>query len=244
MAKEYINKDHPVYFSYAWANNEHPEIEKDVEALCKLLEENNIYYKRDKSEGENSLCPYRWSIRRAEEEIGEGTAIIVVISKRYIESLHCMHEWHLIRESGKIKKRVFPVVLEDADISKKEVYREYYNFFNRRKTELNEQLQEDIISLTEVESRAVKFSCFINDLKEMYQYIADYNVLKVSLLRQNDYKTIIKQLTDHLKDISRSDKDYSNRPLLGSHLTFNVPDDGLIIEIRKGPRKVNVDFCN
>ncbi len=244
MAKEYINKDNPVYFSYAWANGEHPEIEKDVEALCKLLEDNNIYYKRDKSEGENSLCPYRWSIRKSEEEIGEGTAIIVVISKRYIESLHCMHEWHLIRESGKIKKRVFPVVLEDANITKKEVFREYYNFFDSRKTELCEQQKEDVIRLTEIESRAAKFSYFINDLQEMYQYIADYNILKVSLLRQSAYRIIIKQLMDHLKDISRRDRDYFNQPFLGTHLSFNVPDDGFIIEIRKGQPKVNFGFCN
>lgn len=67
----------------------------------------------------------------------------------------------------------------------------------------------------------------------MYQYISDYNVLKVSLLRQNDYKTIIKQLTDHLNSLSH--KDYFNKPSTGSHLTLYVPDDGFIIEIKKNP---------
>ena len=106
--KRYINPNNPVYISYAWANNDFPHLEDGVNALCKLLEENNIFYKRDKK----NLCPYRWSISKAENEIGEGTAVIVVVSKRYVESLHCMHEWHLIRENGKIWKRVFPIVLD------------------------------------------------------------------------------------------------------------------------------------
>ena len=54
MEKEYINLNNPVYISYAWANSEHPDIEEDVENICKLLETNHIYYKQDKK----NLCPY------------------------------------------------------------------------------------------------------------------------------------------------------------------------------------------
>lgn len=233
MAKDYINKDNPVYFSYAWANDEYPDIEKDVEILCSLLEDYNIFYKRDKAEGENTLCPYRWSIRKAEEEIGEGSAVIVVISKRYIESLHCMHEWHLIRESGKIWKRVFPIVLEDANITDKNVFKEYHNFFLKRKEDLCKQQNEGIPPLTEVESRAAKFGFFVNDLDTMYQHIADYNASKLSLLRQKEYAKIIKQLTDHLNFLSQ--REYFYKPSIGSHLTLYVPDDGFIIEIKKDP---------
>ena len=102
MEKEYINPNNPVYFSYAWDKDEQG-IEEDVNNLCKLLEKNDIYYKRDKV----NLCNYRWCINDSEIEIGEGSAIIVVISERYIKSLHCMNEWHLMRENGKIWERVF-----------------------------------------------------------------------------------------------------------------------------------------
>ena len=95
---DYINKDNPVYFSNAWANDEHPDIEQDVYVLCKSLEDNNIFYRRDRE----NLWPYCWSINNTENEIGNGSPIIVVLSERYLKALHCMHEWHLIREERPI----------------------------------------------------------------------------------------------------------------------------------------------
>lgn len=198
MEKEYINKNNPVYISYAWANSEYPNIEKDVENLCEVLEANSISYKRDKT----NLCPYRWSIQKAEEEIGKGTAIIVVISERYLKSPHCMNEWHLMRENGKIKDRIFPVVLEDAKITDKNIFKEYYNFFKDREQSLIEQQKEGIIPLTRVETEAANAGFYIDDLKKMYQYLADYNTSKLTELRKDNYEIIINQLKDFLKRIT------------------------------------------
>ena len=192
--KRYINPNNPVYISYAWANDDFPHLEDGVNALCELLEQNNIFYKRDKK----NLCPYRWSISKAENEIGEGTAVIVVVSKRYVESLHCMHEWHLIRENGKIWKRVFPIVLEDAKITDKEVFMQYYEYFDKRKNDLVEQQRQRIIPLTEVESRASKFDFFVNDLQNLYQYLAEHN----HYFSKDNYDTIIEQLKSLLSNNS------------------------------------------
>ena len=126
MEKKYINKDNHVYFSYAWADGEHPDIEEDVDKLCKILDDNNIKYKRDKE----NLCDYRSNIQESEEKIGGGSAIIVVISEKYLKSEHCMNEWHLIRENGKIWERVYPIVMENANISNDEIYEKYYQFFD------------------------------------------------------------------------------------------------------------------
>lgn len=200
MEKEYINPNNPVYFSYAWAKTEHPDIEKDVDELCKILDDNNIYYKRDKT----NLCPYRWSIQKSEEEIGAGTAIIVVISKRYLESLHCMNEWHLIRENGKIWERVFPIVLESGRITNKDTFKEFYKFFKNRADSLIEQQAEKIIPLTRVETEAIHAGCYIEDLRNMYQYLAENNTFKLPELRKDDYEVIINQLKVFLKQIINS----------------------------------------
>ena len=185
-----------MYFSYAWANAEHPDIEEDVNNLCKLLDDNHIYYKRDKDD----LCPYRWSIQKAEKEIGEGTAIIVVISERYLKSLHCMNEWHLIRENGQIWKRVFPIVLGNLKLTDKDTFREYYKIFTDRAQNLIDQQKEGIIPLTRVETEAANAGFFIDDLKRMYQYLADNNKLNQHELRKDNYAVIIGQLKDFLKE--------------------------------------------
>lgn len=190
---QYINPDTPVYISYAWANEANPDLEADVNNLCQIMERNGIYYKRDKE----NLCPYRWSIHKAEEEIGEGCAVIVVVSEKYIKSLHCMHEWHLIRENGKISQRVFPIVMPGADITVKSKYKEYYAFFNQRKQELVEQLAEGIIPLSNSETEAAHFGYYLNDLAALYQYLADYNTAK-HVVRENDYAALISQLKSYI----------------------------------------------
>ena len=195
MGKEYINPNNPVYISYAWADDKYPNIEEDVENLCEILEANYIDYKRDKT----NLCPYRWSIQKAEEEIGEGTAIIVVISERYLKSLHCMNEWHLMRENGKIQDRVFPIVLESCKITDKDTFREIYKFFKDRADALIKQQAEDIIPLTRVETEAANAGFYIDDLKRIYQYLADNNTSKLFELKKDNYEIIINQLTEYLQ---------------------------------------------
>lgn len=218
---EYINEDNPVYFSYAWANTEHPDIEKDVEKLCELLEDNNIFYKRDKE----NLCPYRWSINDAEKEIGEGAAIIVVISEKYLRSLHCLHEWNQIRANGKIWNRVFPIVLEDAQITKDEVFLKFYENLESEKNRIIQKQTEGKIPLTDVEKEAANAGYYFDDLKYMYQYLANYNKSKISLLRADCYKQIIDQLNNQLKNIRKK-------------YTFYIPD-GFIVEIHKGSLEDN-----
>ncbi|MBR4272392.1 MAG: toll/interleukin-1 receptor domain-containing protein [Bacteroidales bacterium] len=233
--KEYINKDNPVYFSYAWGD----ELEEDVNKLCELMDENGIFFKRDKAKGENSLCPYRWSINEAEKEIGAGTAIIVVISNKYIKSPHCMHEWHSIRENGNIQERVFPIVLEDANITDKEVFKKYYEFFEKRKQELLKQQAEDIIPTNQVDLDTIDAGYFIDDFKKLYKYLSNYNRSKISLLREDNYEDIIGQLKEKVKgdskkyngNINVSAVPYGNATAT-PHFKFYVPD-GLIIEIRK-----------
>lgn len=200
-----INPNHPVYISYSWKNANKPDLEDDVDRICQLMTEQGIYYKRDK----DNLCPYRWNINDAEKEIGEGSAILVVISEKYIKSLHCMHEWHVIKENGKIWNRVFPIILPDAQITNKEKYKEYHQYYLKRRNDLISQQSEGIIPLSTAESEAAKFDYYINDLRDMYQYLCDTNTAK-SVVMQNNYEVIISQLKEHIKKMSGAQANSAN----------------------------------
>ena len=199
--KEYINKDNPVYFSYAWGD----ELEEDVNKLCELMDENGIFFKRDKAKGENSLCPYRWSINDAEKEIGGGTVVIVVISERYLKSLYCMLDWHSIRENGNIQERVFPIVLEDANITDKEVFKKYYDFFYKRRQDLLKQHAKSFNTLSDINNYALDAGYFMADLRKLYKYLSNYNISK-SLLRKDNYKIIIDQLKEYVTKIEAEEQ--------------------------------------
>ncbi len=111
---KYINEENPVYISYSWANECYPNLEDDVDALCNLMKKNGILYKRDKDSNPTySLLDYTDDIKKAEEEIGKGNAIIMIISEKYLCAPHCLHELHCMLQKGPndFSKRVFPIVL-------------------------------------------------------------------------------------------------------------------------------------
>lgn len=232
---QYKNPTNPVYISYAWANETNPTLENDVDKLCALMEKNGIFYKRDK----DGLCPYRWSIHRAEEEIGEGCAVIVVISEKYIKSLHCMHEWHLIKENGKIWERVFPVVLPGADLTNKAKYKEYYKFYNDRKKELVEQQCEGIIPMSHSELEAARYGYYISDLADMYQYLTDYNNAKY-VIANNDYEALISQLAKHVAKQSHTSSpavETKTEPKAETKADVNTKADAkLAVEVKVEPK--------
>ena len=189
MTKEYINKDNPVYISYAWGE----DFEVDVNKLCKLMDDNSIFFKRDKAKGENCLSPYRYNIIDAEEEIGLGKAIIVVISDKYIKSLHCMYEWHCICKTGDIPKRVFPIVLPNTKLKKDFRYDSFRKFLNKQLQEISD-IQVNSSSIEAIKQKCLDNDGYLTDLEILRNYLIDYNIPDLKTLREDNYSTIINQL--------------------------------------------------
>ena len=109
------------------------------------MEENRIYYLRDKSDGDNSLCPYHRNIVDAEKEIGQGEAVVAVLSDKYLRSIHCLNEWHYIMENGKVKDRVFPIVLNTpVDNGFRNIKKTYDDYFTYWETDAVPKLREKL----------------------------------------------------------------------------------------------------
>ena len=90
-----------VYVSYK--HNE--ATDSRIQAIINGLVTNHINYSIDKEH-----VGYRDSIRKYEEEIGQGARIIVVITDDYLESPHCMYELTQIWKNKNVKERVFPII--------------------------------------------------------------------------------------------------------------------------------------
>lgn len=96
-----------VAFSYKWE----PESIRLVDRLALLLTQRGINCLRDKKD-----LRYRESIAEFVRRIGQGRAVIAVISDSYLKSYYCMSE---LVEAYKFKdseSRVFPIILPDAHI--------------------------------------------------------------------------------------------------------------------------------
>ena len=72
---------------------------------------------------------FKGSIKGFMETIGKGKAVILVISEKYLKSENCMFELMQVAKHGDFAKRIFPVVLRDANIFKAKdrvIYLQYW----------------------------------------------------------------------------------------------------------------------
>lgn len=121
-----------VYVSYAWA----PESEAFVDQLGDALKQEGITLLRDKSE-----VRYKDSIREFMQRLGRGDCIIVVISDTSLKSLYCMYELLEIERNAGIRARIFPVVLQDANIFDPVVLIDYIQHWEDQYEVLDEKLK-------------------------------------------------------------------------------------------------------
>lgn len=198
-----INPSNPVYISYSWKDDD-----EDVRKICDLMYKNGIDYRRDV----DGLCPIKANIAQVEKEIGDGDAIIVMISAKYMTSFHTMNEWHNILDKGDIARRVFVVVLEDARISE-------YDIFQERRGDLEKQFKEvDAIfqnckkkhqlpsrHLSEVELSAHSNLGFVDDLDSLYAFCRNYNRgSKIEVHRATGFKEIIEPLKKYVTELAEA----------------------------------------
>src|ERR1700752_70864 len=91
-----------VFISYAWGG----ESEEMVNKIDKSLKARGIKIVRDKRD-----LGYKGMIRKFMARIGQGNAVIVVISDKYLRSKNCMFELVEVAENKQFLDRVFPIVL-------------------------------------------------------------------------------------------------------------------------------------
>lgn len=96
-----------VFVSYAWTT----ESAAIVDRLQQALQEHGIRLLRDREE-----VRYKDSIREFMRRIGQGKAVLVVLSEKYLKSENCMFELIEIAKAQSLRERIFPIVLADANI--------------------------------------------------------------------------------------------------------------------------------
>ncbi|HKR13915.1 MAG TPA: COR domain-containing protein [Pyrinomonadaceae bacterium] len=122
-----------VFVSYAWT----AESRKIVDQLQQALEGSGIRLLRDTEE-----VRYKDSIRDFMKRIGQGKAVVVVISEKYLKSENCMFEMVEIVKAQSLRERVFPIVLADANIYKAPARVKYVSYWESQIRELEEALKE------------------------------------------------------------------------------------------------------
>jgi TIR domain len=118
-----------IFISYTWGGQ--------AEELVNLLEENfqsrGVTIVRDK----NSL-EYRGNIKEFMERLGRGKCIIAVICDKYLKSRSCMFELVQVFTGGSFHDRIFPIIMDDAQIYDPVKRIQYVEYWEKEIQELNQ----------------------------------------------------------------------------------------------------------
>jgi hypothetical protein len=138
---------------------------------------------------------YRDSIREFMKRIGQGRFILVVISEKYLKSENCMFELLEVARAERLRERIFPIVLPDANLYKATGRARYVHYWQSEIATLNaalEGLRRD--NLTELHADLTLYA----EIGRLFDNIAgtlrDMNALSPDQHEAAHYDEIIRRI--------------------------------------------------
>ncbi|MDZ8188054.1 MAG: TIR domain-containing protein [Nostoc sp. ChiSLP02] len=209
-----------IYISYAWKDNNSElgsQREELVDKICEVLIAERYNLIRDR----NHLTLGK-SIRNFMQEIGRGNYVIIVVSDKYLRSEYCMFEAVEIMKHKDYEQKVFPVVLQDANIYTKEGKSEYIKYWKEQREKTEKLISSELSShensaMYNVAAKIIDISL---NFDEFMFFISD----KLSIDPINNFSAFINQLTTTIQNDAvqlRSKKSI----LVAGTGSFNIPNE-------------------
>lgn len=175
-----------IFISYAWGG----ESEQLVDQIDRAARNRGITIIRDKRD-----AGYRTRIKEFMQRIGRGKAIIVVISKRYLESENCMFELIEIAKNGQFYDRIFPIVLEDANIYQPIERLKYIKYWEAKIQELDEAMKTVGSANMQGFREAIDLYTEIRKtIAQLADIIADMNALTADIHQKSDFEALFQAI--------------------------------------------------
>ncbi|MEQ1747469.1 MAG: COR domain-containing protein [Saprospiraceae bacterium] len=190
-----------VYLSYAWADTQETGESREAivrDLIAALEQDGRFELKYDKQD-----ATYRRSIAEFEREIGRAERIAVVVSDKYLKSVHCMYELlQIFRKSGSeavaFREKIFPIVQEDAKKIYDEIDRlDYVEYWQEKCQKLEEKINRLGLTATRDAVKDFdKYSEIMTSMGRLAGVIADLNTLSPHLLSANNFEEIKRALLE------------------------------------------------
>jgi hypothetical protein len=181
-----------VFLSYA-RGGEHEEI---VDEIDRALQARGIKILRDKRD-----VGYKDSIRQFMERIGQGNCVIVVISDKYLRSPNCMFELVEIAEGKQFHDRIFPIVLNDANIYDPVRRLDYVKYWEMKRGELAQAMREvDPANLQGIREDIDQYDRIRDKISGLTSILKDMNTLTPDLHRDSDFSHIYDAIEKRLNE--------------------------------------------
>jgi internalin A len=180
-----------VFISYAWKG----ESEEIVNQMDRSLQERGIKIIRDKRD-----LGYKGSISEFMARIGGGNCVIVVISDKYLRSPNCMFELVEIADGKQFHDRIFPVVLNDANIYDPIKRIEYVKYWEVKRAELAEAMKSlDPANLQGLREDMDLYDRIRDRISGLTSTLKDMNTLTPEMHRDSDFSELFSAIEKRMK---------------------------------------------
>ncbi len=181
-----------VFISYAWGG----EREEVVNQIDQALQTRGIKIIRDKRD-----LGYKGSISEFMERIGRGNCIIVVISDKYLKSPNCMFELVEIAEGRQFHDRIFPIVLNDANIYDPIKRIEYVRYWEVKRAELADAMRTlDPANLQGIRDDMDLYDRIRDKVSGLTSILKDMNTLTPDMHKDSDFSEIYDGIEKRMKE--------------------------------------------
>ena len=133
------------------------------------------------------------------QQIGRGTAIIVVVSDKSLRSPYCMYELLEIHRNLNFADRIFPIVQDDAKIQQLEDRWEYVAHWKTKQKKLEELLQTigtGVVSSSGGFSEYKRIQEIAHRADELLSILGRMNTLQPASLEANNFELLKNSIID------------------------------------------------
>jgi len=187
-----FDMDKQVFFSYAWGG----ESEIIVNEIDKAFQDRGIIIVRDKRD-----LGFKGIITDFMKQIGAGSAIVIVISDKYLKSPYCMFELLETYRNLQFKERIFPVVLGDASIFDPLPRLQYLKYWQEKKKELDDAIMQfGTDAITVIGDDYKIYKKIFDNFGEVVNILKDINSLTPQMHKDSNYSILIDAVVTVLGD--------------------------------------------
>jgi len=181
-----------VFISYAWGG----ESERIVDELEQALRARRLTIVRDKRD-----LDYKGRIREFMQRIGKGRYVIVVISDKYLKSENCMFELLEIAKHGDFYRRIFPVVLNDANIYRAINLLRYIKHWEKEIENLDQAMKEvNAANLQGVRDSIDLYTKIREMIARLTVTLKDMNTLTPEMHESSGFEALYRELEKSLRN--------------------------------------------
>ena len=187
------NSSPEIFISYTWGGDS----EIIVNQVDEAFQGRNILIVRDKRD-----LGFKVNIREFMKRIGQGKAIIVIISDKYLKSDNCMFELTQIAKNGDLYDRIFPIVLADANIYEPIQQINYIIYWEQKIEELNVAMNtlRDVSNLKgprDALDRYTDYRAMIGDLLDILKRM---NTLTPEIHQNSNFETLFQAVIQKVEE--------------------------------------------